>query len=231
MPERERSLRSSSRASAVAVHVGREHSAGASLRRRRRAHSYVHARATRTRNLARPRIVLTIRLAKHTDGGATLTCLRPDGSATWQRQRGANAAFFPRHDLTHYAVETVLGHRRGFYGLVACGWDLTDFGAPWPRGPLPSDMDPSELLVGFLDVERASMAGAGQRWTAADLSAQAVNFHEARGFDATPPVIGDEQLAAIRARLAELLARWDALAPGDVLELQFTPAAAPASQS
>ena len=26
--------------------------------------------------------------------------------------------FFPLHDLTHYAVETVLGFRRGFYGLL-----------------------------------------------------------------------------------------------------------------
>jgi hypothetical protein len=167
--------------------------------------------------------VLTIRLAKHTDGGATLTCVRPDGSTTWQRQRGGHAAFFPRHDLTHFAVETVLGHRRGFYGLVASGWDLTEFGAPWPRGPLPPDMDPSEHLVGFLDAERASMAGAGQPWTAADLSAQAAAFYAARGLDATPPVVSDEQLAAIRECLTDLFARWDALAPGDVLELQFVP--------
>jgi hypothetical protein len=87
-------------------------------------------------------------------------------------------------------------------------------------------MDPSELLVGFLDAERASMAGAGQRWTAADLSAQAADFYAARGFDATPPVVTDDQLAAIRAWRADLFARWDALAPGEVLELQFTPDAA-----
>jgi hypothetical protein len=174
--------------------------------------------------------MLTIRLAKHTDGGATLTCVRPDRSITWQRQRGGHAAFFPRHDLTHYAVETVLGHRRGFYGLVAAGWDLTDFGAPWPRGPLPSDMDPSELLVGFLDAERASVTGDGQPWTAADLSAQAAAFYAARGFDATPPVVTDDQLAAIRERLAGLFARWDALAPSGVLELHFAPDSAPASR-
>ena len=174
--------------------------------------------------------MLTIRLAKHSDGGATLTCVRPDGSRTWQRQRGVKAAFFPRHDLTHFALETVLGYRRGFYGLVADGWDLGDFGAPWPRGPLPSDMDPAELLVGFLDAERASMTGVGEPWSAADLSAQAADFYAARGVDATPPVVSDEQLAAIRERLADLFARWDALAPGDVLELQFAPGAASVSK-
>ena len=165
--------------------------------------------------------MLTIRLAKHADGGATLTCIRPDGSSTWQRQRGAQAAFFPRHDLTHYAVETVLGHRRGFYGLVADGWDLGDFGAPWPRGPLPPDLDPAELLVAFLDAERASIPGGASPLTAAELSAQAADFYRARALGAPPPAVTDEQLAAIRVRMAELFARWDALPTGDVLELQF----------
>jgi hypothetical protein len=168
---------------------------------------------------------LTIRLTKHADGTATLTCVRADGSTTWQRQRGASAGFFPRHDLTHYAVETVLGHRRGFYGLVASGWDLGDFGAPWPRGPLPADMDPAELLVGLLDAERASRGGGagGDAWTAAELTEQAAAFYAARGIAAAPPTVTDGELAAIRARVAELFARWDAVAPGGILELRFEP--------
>lgn len=168
-----------------------------------------------------PNAALVIRLAKHADGGATLTCVRADGSTTWQRQHGRQAAFFPRHDLTHYAVETVLGHRRGFYGLVASGWDVGDFGAPWPRGPLPADMDPSELLVGFLDAERTGVAAGGAPWTAADFTAQAAGYHAARGLTATPPTVTEAQLAAIRARMAELFARWDALDAGGVLELEF----------
>jgi hypothetical protein len=164
---------------------------------------------------------LTIRLAKHADGGATLTCVRADGSTTWQRQRGAQAAFFPRHDLTHYAVETELRHRLGFYGLVASGWDLTDFGAPWPKGRFPADMDPSELIVGLFDAERASRAAGGAPWTAAEFSEQAAAYYEAQSIDATPPSITDAQLAAIRARMAELFARWDAVPTGALLELRF----------
>ncbi|MDF2775439.1 MAG: hypothetical protein K0S86_4940, partial [Geminicoccaceae bacterium] len=72
--------------------------------------------------------VLRIRIKKNADGSAALTCIRADGSVTWQRQEGAQGRFFPRHDLTHFAVETTLGHRRGFYGLVAEGWNITDFG-------------------------------------------------------------------------------------------------------
>lgn len=164
---------------------------------------------------------LTIRLARHADGGATLTCVRDDGSTTWQRQRGPAAAFFPRHDLTHLAVETVLGIRRGFYGLVAEGWALGDFGAPWPRGPLPDDAARAELLVGLLDADRAGQATGHPPWTAADVTAQAAAHHAARGQAAPPPVLTEEQLSAIRAHLAELFARWDAVGEGGTLELRF----------
>src|SRR5258708_34396707 len=90
---------------------------------------------------------LTIKLTKREGGRHVTTCVRADGSVSSQRFTEANARFFVHHDLTHYAVETALGHARGFYGLVADGWNLADFGAPWPRGRLPQDMDLSENIV------------------------------------------------------------------------------------
>ena len=62
---------------------------------------------------------LLIQLTKRPDGGAVLRCVRGDGTVTWQRHEGAHGRFFPLHDLTHYAVETTLGFRSGFYGLIA----------------------------------------------------------------------------------------------------------------
>jgi len=112
---------------------------------------------------------LIIRIKKKADGSAALSCERADGSVTWQRQDGQQGRFFPLHDLTHYAVESVLGGRRGFYSFVAQGWNLTDFGVPWPRGPLPVDALTLELVVGFLDRERA----AGVEWSAADFNESA----------------------------------------------------------
>src|SRR5688572_25655537 len=98
---------------------------------------------------------LLIQIKKKNDGSAALTCRRADGSVTWQRQDGQQGHFFPLHDLTHYAVETVLGYTRGFFGLVADGWDLADFDKPWPRGRLPTEALLAEFVVGFLDIERA----------------------------------------------------------------------------
>lgn len=159
---------------------------------------------------------LTIRIKKKTDGSAALTCVRADGTTTWQRQEGALGRFFPLHDLTHYAVETELGYRKGFYGMVASGWDLTDFAAPWPKGPIPADMDPSEIVVGFLDTERAS----NERWTADDFNEKARIHCEQRG--GTPPAgITDEALGRVRARRSELFARWRELKPGDTMELPW----------
>ncbi len=144
---------------------------------------------------------LVIRIKKKTDGSAALSCLRADGSVTWQRQDGRQGRFFPLHDLTHYAVETVLGHARGFYGLVAAGWDLTDFGQPWPRGPLPPDAVVSEFVVGVLDSERA----AGVAWTAAEFRDAAEAYATQHGVPVAC-VITDDDLRRVRDKRGELFA-------------------------
>src|SRR5689334_5107407 len=94
---------------------------------------------------------LVIRIKKKTDGSAALTCTRADGSVTWQRQDGQLGQFFPLHDLTHLAVEQTLGFARAFYGLLAEGWDMSDFGRPERRGMLPEEAFLAELIVGFFD--------------------------------------------------------------------------------
>ncbi len=161
---------------------------------------------------------LVIQIKKKTDGSAALSCRRADGSVTWQRQDGQQGRFFPLHDLTHYAVETVLRHPRGFYGLVAEGWDLTDFGKPWLRGPLPVEALASELLVGFLDRER----GAGVQWCADDFNASAATHYAERGLGGgAAPVVTDDDLNKVRDKRRELFSRWAALPAGEALELSF----------
>jgi hypothetical protein len=164
---------------------------------------------------ARP---IVIRIKKGADGRTSLSCARADGTTTWQRQQGGQARFFPRHDLTHYAVETVLRHRRGFYGLVAAGWDLTDFGTPWPRGELPKDANLTEIIVGFFDLERAS----GQMGMAEELNAHLAEFCELNELPA-PEKLTDDDLSRVRQKRGELFAQWDAVQPGDALELPFDP--------
>ena len=162
---------------------------------------------------------LVIRIKKNADGRSSLSCTRADGTTTWQSMKNAQAAFFPRHDLTHYAVETVLRHRQGFYGLVAAGWDLSDFGSPWPRGRIPSEAALSEMIVGFLDLERAS----GELTRAEDVNNRLREFCAENGLPAPRPLTEDD-LARVRQKRGELFARWESVEPGDALELPYEPA-------
>lgn len=166
---------------------------------------------------------LTIRFKRHPDGSASLSCVRSDGSTTWQRQTGSHGAVFPPHDLTHYAVETSLGYRRGFYGLIAAGWNIEDFAKPWPRGPVPDEAQEVELIVGFFDTERRSITQMSeaefndhaQRFVAAKQS------RKAQSLGAPAPRLTLAQIEAVRQCRGELLARWAKLAPGETLELRF----------
>lgn len=160
---------------------------------------------------------LTIRIKKKTDGGAALSCTRADGSVTWQRQDGRLGEFFPLHDLTHYAVETVLGFKQAFYGLVAAGWDIASFELPGTAARLPDEAKIGELIVGFFDVERAT----GEGGNAADFKWKIDTYFDEHGQPAPPFSISDEQLTAIRERRARLFEKWRALPAGETLELRF----------
>ena len=90
--------------------------------------------------------MLRIQITKRPDGNGVLRCVRADGSVTWQKQE-RHAAFFALHDLTHFAVESTLGFRRGFYGLIAEGWDVEDTTGKGARGPLPDEAVEVEVLL------------------------------------------------------------------------------------
>jgi hypothetical protein len=163
---------------------------------------------------ARP--ALTIALTRRTDGAVVFSLRRADGTTTWQKRIGPTAEFFAVHDLTHFAVETELRFERAFYGLVAAGWALTDFGRPWPRGPLPPEALPAEVIVGCFDAARAS----GERLTAEACNASSAAYFANAGA-ASPVSVTDAALDRVRARLSELVWRWHALPPGETMELVF----------
>lgn len=149
--------------------------------------------------------MLRIDIVKQSDGSGVLRCTRADGSVSWQKQSGRHAAFFALHDLTHYAVETVLGYRRGFFGMVAEGWEMEDTTGKGSRGPLPPEAAEVEHLVGLFDAQR----GSGTVWTADEFNAFS---HRS---------LTEQQLHAILARRAELFRQWGGVAAGQALTLMF----------
>ncbi len=161
--------------------------------------------------------ILLLRLTKRAADEYVLTCLRPDGSIARQQYRGPTAQFFPKHDLAHYAVETALGMQRGFYGLVAEGWNLGDFGAPWPRGKLPEDMDLVEWVVGLFDRE----IGQQQPWPAEEFNALLAQHQTGHPLSRPVRRLTETDLRKIRACIGELAALWAALPVGKTMELPF----------
>ena len=161
---------------------------------------------------------LILQFTKRKEGGALLRCVRADGSATWQRQDDNRAAFFPLHDLTHYAVETELGFRRGFYGLIAEGWEIAETTGNSARGPLPDETIEVEYVVGSLGAERTGDSAC----TANEFNHLASAFAKTRGRPEPRPLT-DPELTRVRSRIDELLVRWGALPAGAMLELAFPP--------
>ena len=159
---------------------------------------------------------LKIEFTKLTDGDVILKCTRLDDSVTWQRIEDKHAAFFPLHDLTHYAVETELGFRRGFYGLIAEGWDIADTTGNTGRGPLPEETLAVEYLVSAFSAERIGAAVA----TAAEFNELAATYANARGMG-PPRLLTDDELGRVRARFAKLAIQWRAMPRGETLELSF----------
>lgn len=163
---------------------------------------------------------LLLRFKKNKDGSAALTCVRSDGSSTWQRQEGKLGSFFPPHDLTHFSVETALGYSSAFYGLVADGWELSDFTHPWPRGRPPVEAHLVEVIVSSFEMEQRIGAAA----SAQEFNDRTLERLEAKSDDPrTPPqrILSDEELDRVRSLRARLLERWSALPPGETLELVF----------
>lgn len=160
-------------------------------------------------------MTLIVRIKKKTDGGAALSCTRTDGTVTWQPQNGKLGAFFPLHDLTHFAVESVLEFENAFYGLVSKGWDISRFEQKGME--IPAEALLAEVLVAFVDLERAT----GVLGTAEDFNWKLDTYHDEHGLPPAEFRMTDEKLAAIRKKRAELFEKWHALPAGEALELQF----------
>ena len=158
---------------------------------------------------------MRVQITKKADGSGVLRCVRSDGSAAWQKQTDRHAAFFALHDLTHFAVETTLAYRRGFFGLIADGWEMEETTGKGARGALPPEAVEVEGIVGLFDAERAG----GVIWTVEE-------FNEFATMKGARALTADE-IARIKKKRSELFQQWSAVAPGATLELQFELAAVP----
>ena len=158
---------------------------------------------------------MQVEIRKSADGSGLLRCTRQDGTVCWQKQKryGVHFAF---HDLTHFAVETVLGYKEGFFGLIAHGWEMEDTTGKGSRGPLPAGALEVETLVGTLDAERA----CGTLLTAAEFN-EMVALQASNGSRPAPRSLSDGEIQAVRKRRSELFRQWQEVKEGSELVLEL----------
>jgi len=156
---------------------------------------------------------MEIRIIRKQNGHGMLHCTRENGSATWLPL----TPFFVIHDLCHYAVETTLGLRHAFYGMLAAGTDIRDF--ELPRDQRPFELTPealqAEQLVNLLVIEYS------QGWMENFL--EELDQVNRMNNDRQQPVSLDEPtLEKIRVAFNMLTERWHSLSENESLVLNFT---------
>jgi hypothetical protein len=159
---------------------------------------------------------LRVQLTKKIDGTVALRCIRRDGSETWEHhEKQSTSTHFAFHDLTHFAVETTLGLHKGFFGLIADGWDIPDTTGKGSRGKLPVASSSVEYIVGLFDGEWRGVMGI--------LSASEFNeqLDVMMGVNPDRPHFTEDQLARTRNRIHELHSQWIGVTAGSALELTF----------
>jgi hypothetical protein len=152
-----------------------------------------------------------IRLTKLSDGRHALEIER-DG----RRERvELETRSTLHHDLTHYAVEEAAGLDGGFFGALAGGASLGDLAV--------AAAEETEYSAARMEVERAVAVLQRLAKTDEDPAALHARVTELLAVqDAAPPEWFTVALvAAVRARLRELVGRWRATPYGAALELTW----------
>lgn len=141
---------------------------------------------------------MLIRLTKQSDRRHTLAVTRADGSS--ERVELESRSLL-RHDLAHFAVETALSLRGGFWGSVARGAPLTGEGIEGREAAL------AETLAGPAQTLMRDDAGIGD--------------YRALLERVLPERASDEAAASIHEQVRRLRGHWRATPFGGTMEIRW----------
>ena len=147
-----------------------------------------------------------------------LTCIRDDGSTTWVKMYPGIEA----HDLGHYAVETVLGFKHAFYGMIAKGTNIEDFELPREKRPdevLPKNLSPQALISEHL--VNLIMVKAQTKGFEMDILSSLRSILREKELP-YPQNLDAEKIEKIWTSFLNLNSQWDKLQIGSTMELNFT---------
>lgn len=151
---------------------------------------------------------------------------------TVERSAGPPCAFlFPKkgptpHDAFHFFIESGLGLRNAFWGLVDNGADPAEVGAIAAAGGHASAKRAQKAaahIVELLQAERLVECFEAESWSGA-CDNDGIRAMAEAGWSAShvPPLpVSDPQLDALREAIAAFADRWTALAVGETVTLDW----------
>ena len=155
---------------------------------------------------------MEISITKKKDKDPVISCMRKDGSVTWMRAD----SFFVMHDLCHYAVESILEIKKGFYGMLAAGIDINDFALPKDQRnfELTDEALLAEHLVNLLVIEH-------NQGRLDDFMGTLRSSYSINDGILTARAVEEQKINEIRIKYGQLLQQWKSLPiPGSLL-LEF----------
>ena len=156
---------------------------------------------------------MLIRMTKNTGKRHVIKYIRDNGTETWMHADD----FFVRHDLSHYAIESVLQYRTAFNGMLNGGMDIKDFEDKEKRERLQVTDEAwyAENLANLFLAEIAQ--GPFEDFNTVQQQAF-TNFNQ----QYIPVTLSHANIAAIRLLLRRLLQQWAELKEGQTMELIFS---------
>jgi hypothetical protein len=131
------------------------------------------------------------------------------------------------HDFVHFAVESELGLRRGFWGLVESGHhpeEVQEIAKAAGHASAKRVQTPSADFVDAIQAERIVEAFEADHWSGGAGDPAGIIYMANAGCEQSlvPAAPMDEPAVdRIRSRIADFSSRWSALAPGESIALEW----------
>ena len=125
--------------------------------------------------------------------------------------------FLVLHDLCHYAIETCLGYKNAFWGMISKGIDLEVFLDKQKRDQLIISNEAwyAEHLANLFLIEYSQGPFEDLNQTLSETLQQTHPQLPAIRYT-------DEEIAGIRTRVQELISQWRGFPSGEMLMLVFS---------
>jgi hypothetical protein len=155
---------------------------------------------------------MVMEITKNIDKPHVICYVRDDRTKTWMHADN----FFVRHDLSHYAIEKILGYTTAFMGMLNKGMDIKDFENREKRSKMAitNEARNSEQMANLflMEVAQGNLEDFNDTLKQTFTGTQVIDV----------PFLTSNEVAAIRNYLKELYKNWDELPAGETMSLAIS---------